>query len=111
MRGNRTAETTSKQERHSERRVHKERRREKRETDGHRERQRERSRLMDMVQWSLVSSPSGDGRKAVCGFVVRMSQTLLRRYKHLDCEGSAEQGEAKRLALDKVFDCFYLPFA
>lgn len=64
------------------------------------ERQRERSRLMDMVQWSLVSSHSGEGRKAVCGFVVKMSQTLyaLRRYKHLDCVGSAEQREVKRLA-------------
>lgn len=69
-----TAETMSKQERHSERRMHKERRREKQETDG--QRQTERSRLMDMVQWSLVSSHSGEGRKAVCGFVVKMSQAL-----------------------------------
>lgn len=63
------------------------------------ERQRERSRLMDMVQRSLVSSHSGEGRKAVCGSVVKMSQTLyvLLRYKHLDCVGGSEQREAERL--------------
>lgn len=40
------------------------------------ERQTESSRVMDMVQWSLVSSHSEEGRKAVCGLVVKMSQML-----------------------------------
>lgn len=74
----------SKQERHSERRMHKERWREKGETDGHRDSER------DPDWWTWSSGPSsGEGRKADWGFAVK----VLRRYKHLDCVGSAEQRE------------------